>query len=207
MIFRNTAAENRKYVRCEMCQKYPNIIKQFHPRGAVKMAVNRTRYREKAIDDHIQTDYHKECERVYHLSSIEGERPPSKLVVAIDKSKLQMMNHVGKLMIQIFYDAKNLNLTAHSWPARYVTNASSVVYNVQDDTESSSTIPANISMQYVNKPGHRCLLKTIVNSHVPDFINKLNESWALSLRVDGKCTYKMKIKYQRMEIVMYYFAF
>lgn len=172
-------------MRCEICQKYPHIIKQFHPRGHVPMASMGTRYRLNTLQDHIQSDYHKECERLSRISSVAAENIQTPLTIAIDKANLQSMNHVAKLMMQIFYDAKHLNLSASSWPARYVTNAASFAYDLNTKTHSPATIPENIPMQYVNKPGHLCLLTTIVNSHLADFMKKINESWAVSLRVDG----------------------
>lgn len=177
--------KSKKFMRCEICQKYPNIVKEFHPRGVVRIAANGTRYRAKILEEHIQSDYHKECERLFCLSTIEGENSQNPLKITIDKANLQMVNHVGKLMTQIFYDAKNLNLPAHSWPARYVVNAASFEYDSQKQMESNSIIPENLPMQYVNKSGHLLLLTTIVSSHFPHFLKKINECWSVSLRVDG----------------------
>lgn len=172
-------------MRCEICQKYPNIIKQFRPRGKVSMATRETRYRSKTLEEHIQSDYHKECERLFRLSTVPSGSSvtPTPLKLAMDKANLQMINHVGKLMIQIFYDAKHLNLPAFSWPARYVASAASFAYDSQNRT--LPTIPENIPMQYVNPPGHLDLMTTIVNSYFPEFMKKINECWAVSLRVDG----------------------
>lgn len=157
-------------MRCEICNKYPNIVKQYNKRGIVPMATVGTRYRSDALQEHIQSDDHKECERLFRLSSIEGESSQTPLAAALDKASLQMTNHVAKLMMQIFYDAKQLKQTAHSWPARYVTTAASFAYDLQNRTNSTPTIPENIPMQYVNKPGHLLLLTTIVNSHLTHFM-------------------------------------
>lgn len=40
-------------------------------------------------------------------------------------------------------------------------------------------------MQYVNPPGHLELMTSITNSYLPDFMKKINECWAVSIRVDG----------------------
>lgn len=144
---------------------------------------NGTRFKSEVLQKHIETDYHKECERLFRLSSIEDKSSQAPLKISMDKAAVKMINHVAKLMMQIFVDAKQLSQSAHSWPARYVASAASFVYDFQEQTKP--TIPENIPMQYVNKPGHLSLLTTIVNSHVPDFIEKINECWAVSLRVDG----------------------
>lgn len=152
-------------MRCEICQKYPNIVKQFHPRGNVPMAsTSGTRYRSKTLDEHIQSKYHKECERIFRLSTISSESSQTPMKIAINKANSQMINHVCKLMIQIFYDAKNLNLSPFSWPARYISSAASFAYDSQN--RSLPTIPENIPMQYVNPPHHLHLMTTIVNSYL-----------------------------------------
>lgn len=73
VIFKNKMKNNRKYMRCDYCQKYPNTVKQFHPRGNVPMATNEARYRSKTLQEHIQSSYHKECERIFRLPTIPSE--------------------------------------------------------------------------------------------------------------------------------------
>lgn len=131
-------------MRCEICQKYPNVIKQFHPRGVVPMTTNATRYRATTLQAHIETNYHKECERLFRLSSIASESSQPPLKIAMNKANLQMINHVGKLLIQIFYDAKHLTLSAYNWPSRYVVNEASCAYDSQNRLPSIPIIPENI---------------------------------------------------------------
>lgn len=86
-------------------------------------------------------------------------------------------------MIQIYLDGKHLNVSAHSWPSRYVAGEASNVYNAQD--QSGKTVPDNINLQYVNPPEHLNLMTAIVQSHRPELLRKINECLALSLRIDG----------------------
>lgn len=138
-------------MQCEICQKFPHIVKQSITSGVVPMVSKGTRYRKKVLNAHINSNYHKECERAFRLSTINSGEQPTSLELAISKANLQIINHVGKLMIQVFYDAKHLNLPAYNWPARYVAGAASNAYNSQN--RSSPTIPGNIPLQYVNPPG------------------------------------------------------
>lgn len=152
-------------MRCEYCQEYPNIVKQFHPRGQVPMANHETRYRTNTLEEHIRSDYYKECERIFRLSTVTSEIVETfdgPLKRAMHKANVQMIDHVGKLMTQVFYDAKNLSLPPYSWPARYNASAASFAYDSQ--SRSRSSIPENIQMQYVNPPGHLELMTTIVKS-------------------------------------------
>lgn len=143
------------------------------PRGQAPMTTTiGKRYKSVVLQEHIKTDYHKECERLCRLPTIEGEISQTPLKIAMDKANTQMMNHVAKLMIEIFVDGKQLNQSAHSWPARHVTNVASSSYDLQNRTQSTQTIPENIPMQYVNKPDHLTLLTTITNSYLTDFMKK-----------------------------------
>lgn len=172
-------------MHCEFCQKYPNIIKQFSPRARVPMATTGARYRADRLAEHIESDFHKECARLFRLSSVADENICMTIDVAVNKANLKMINHVSKLMIQIYYDAKQLNQAAHNWPARFVVSSASYAYDAQNRTAKISIIPENIPVQYVNKPGHLFLMTTIVNSDLTNFIEKLKNSYAISLRIDG----------------------
>lgn len=141
-------------------------------------------FRTETIEEHMKTEYHIECERAHRIATFKaGERPDTSLEISVSKAKVQMVNYVGKLLIQVFLDAKRLNLSAYSWPARYVASTASSVYNSQN--QSTETIAENIPLQYVNPPGHLELMTTIVKSYHNDFMKKINECWAISLRIDG----------------------
>lgn len=105
------------------------------------------------------------------------------MVAAINHANQRQINHVGKLMIQVYLDAKRLNLTPHSWPARYVASEASNAYDCMN--ENKNIIAGNIDLQYVNRPGHFNFLSTIVKSDQKNFAQKVNECIALSLRIDG----------------------
>lgn len=79
-------------------------------------------------------------------------------------------------------DGKRLTLSANSWPARYVTNESSHVF---DYTNSTATIPHNVNLQYVNPATHSNLLSCIVQAELNTIIEKISKCIALSLRIDG----------------------
>lgn len=62
--------------------------------------------------------------------------------ISIDESKVQYANHIGKLMIQVYNDAKRLGLTAYSWPSRHVSGQASneFSFNEKEPNEHFVTI-------------------------------------------------------------------
>lgn len=62
----------------------------------------------------------------------------------MDKATAKLIIHVARLMIQVFVDAKQLSQSAHSWPARYVASAASFLYDFENRTEATPTIPKTL---------------------------------------------------------------
>lgn len=108
------------YVRCVFCIKFPSIVKQYitgKPPGIT--SEEGTRYYGKIFTAHLQSQYHKECAKHYRFSLVEVDEAPS-MEIAISKANKKQIDRVGKLMIGVYLDAKRLNLSAFSWPSRYV---------------------------------------------------------------------------------------
>lgn len=102
---------------------------------------------------------------------------------ALNKANELQSNHVGKLLIQIFTDAKRLTLSAWNWPARYVTAEASNVFSVKN--ENRSVIPNGLSLQYVTPKTHLELMSCIMESDIEDLKTKIDQCLAISLRIDG----------------------
>lgn len=174
---------NERINRCEYCCKFPHIVKQHIPKKPPAITTQKgTRFYEKILSDHLNTVYHKECAKSYRTSTIEREKS-TPMGIAISKAAKKQIDHIGKLMISIYMDAKRLNLSANSWPSRYVAAEASNAYDSQKQSES--IVPNNINLQYINAHGHLNLMTAIVESDRPAFLQKINECLALSLRIDG----------------------
>lgn len=170
-------------VRCDYCWKFPNIVKQFISKKPPAIAsANGTRFYAKIVTEHLSAAYHKECEKANRISSIEVTTA-APMEIAISKANKQLIDRVGKLMIQVYLDAKRLNLTAYSWPSRYVAGEASYAFDSLDQTHN--IISDSINLQYINTHGHLDLMNAIVQSHRNEFHRKIKESLALSLRIDG----------------------
>lgn len=172
----------QRYIRCAICQKYPLIVKRFVAKKAppITTAVG-TRYRAKILNEHIKSAFHNECLKANRIDELKVTNTP--MEAAICKANKRMIDYVGKLMIQIFHDAKRLNLSAFSWPSRYIAGEASCAYDSEKQT--GSIIKNDISLHYVNPPGHLDLMATIVRSHRAEFLKKIDEYIAISLRIDG----------------------
>lgn len=124
-----------------------------------------TRKRKNIVADHFGKTYHKECRQAVLLatkevSALKNDR--TLIDMHISESNKSYANHIGKLMMQVYTDAKRLTLSAYSWPARYVATESGTVFDF--NSSNTSIIPENINIQYVNPPGHLDLLTAIVKS-------------------------------------------
>lgn len=89
---------------------------------------NGTSYRSDVVEKHLTAECHIACENVERIKSL--TKPDNVLTpmnVAIDKANLKQANYIGKLMIQVYIDARTLTLAAWNWPARYVASEASNV--------------------------------------------------------------------------------
>lgn len=173
---------NDRNIRCDYCFKFPHIVKQFVPKRPPAITTEKgTRFYEKILVEHLSTTYHEECTKAYRIGTIEQKNAP--MEIAIAKATKHQIDHIGKLMIPVYLDAKRLNLSANSWPSRYVAAEASNAYNSQNQSES--IVPENMNLQYVNTHGHLNLMTAIVESHRTEFLRKINDCLALSLRIDG----------------------
>lgn len=99
-------------------------------------------------------------------------------------------NYVGKLLIQVFVDAKSLTLAAFNWLARYVAFEASNSFSYDQTTD----IIPDLSLQYINPTKHLELLSSIVASDIENIKKTINECLAISLRVDGSVDRSQKDK-------------
>lgn len=176
-------SNGERHIRCDFCWKFPHIVKQYVSKRPPAIAtVKGTRFHSRILTEHLATVYHMECAKACRINSIEVDEP-GPMDIAISKASKNQIDRVGKLMIQVYLDAKRLNLTAHSWPSRYIAAEASFAYDSLNQNES--IISDGINLQYVNKPSHLNLMTAIAKSHQGNFLQKINECVAISLRIDG----------------------
>lgn len=187
--------DKREFVRCDACFKNQEIVK-FHAYNRVVPAIateNGTRSRSEIVLSHTLNQYHKECVKTERKKLLELPKDnQTSIETSMSNSNSKLADHVGTLMIQIYNDAKRLSLSAYSWPSRYVSGQASNEFSFNANT--SKTIPSNIPMQYVNRPGHLQLMTCIVEAERDVIKDKISTSLAISLRADGSIDRTQKDK-------------
>lgn len=174
------------FVCCKLCNKYPDIVKRFTYRNRLPEIVTKegARYRSIVLENHLKQDFHKECVKADRMKSLDfstSVRAP--MDISMTKANQIQADYVGKLLIQIFTDAKRLTLSAWNWPIRYVASLASHAFSIQN--ENHETIPKNLSLQYINNKAHLRFMSCIVESDVSVLKTKIENCLALSLRIDG----------------------
>lgn len=74
--------------------------------------------------------------------------------IAVSKANAKMTDYVGKLMIQVYNDGKRLNLSANSWPSRFVSSEASSAFSSSAESQAKGIVANDLNLQYVNPPGH-----------------------------------------------------
>lgn len=142
------------------------------------------RYREKVLKNHFEQDYHKESVKAERIKLLELPTPElTPLDISINKANKTQADYIGKLLIQIFTDAKRLTLSAWNWPLRYVASEASHAFSIENANQS--TIPKNLNLQYINPKAHLEMMFCIVESDISALKVKIDRCLALSLRMDG----------------------
>lgn len=180
-------SSNERFIRCDVCQKYPEIVKRYVPKRPPPITTaTGTHYRADVLEDHIKTAYHIECSKAKRISSLNiEEQECAPMDIAVSRANIKMVNYVSKLMIQVFNDGKRLNLSAWSWPSRFVAGETSYSFESRPENQMKSIISNGLNLQYVNPPGHLELMTAIVSSHRQEFLKKIENCRTISLRVDG----------------------
>lgn len=82
-------------------------------------------------------------------------------------------------MIDVFNDAKRVTLSANVWPSRQISHQIAKKFMGGD-------LPSNeFNFQYLTPENHAEFLDCIVESDLPNVTRRLQESLAVSLRLDG----------------------
>ena len=103
-------------------------------------------------------------------------------------------------MIHVFNDAKNLSLSAFSWPSRVIAGEIASLFDCNKEFVPFQA--SSIDFQYLTPSSHRDLLHTIVQSHMPTFKEEINECIAASFRCDASMDRTQKDhEYELLKVV------
>lgn len=184
--FKRFKLDGKHLICCELCMKYPATIK-LHTRNQRIPKIcteTRTAYRMDVVEKHLEADYHIECEKVERISLLKKpDESAMPMDFAISKANSKQANYIGKLMIQVYTDAKILTLAAWNWPARFVTKEAANAYDFQQN--ALNVIPRDLSLQYITPNEHLELMHSIVNSDRDNLKTKIEKYLALFVQMDG----------------------
>ena len=182
-----TKSGERKRIRCKACNENSDVVKRFCYRGRIPpiCSPTGTEARTGTIAIHLRSEAHKEAvkvNRIKGLSSSEKIQAIPLLKIANAQTHL-LANRIGKLIIQVYNDAKNLSISAFSWPSRVVASefAQSFDYNNPFEEYDASVF----DLQYVTPASHQQLLKIIVRADLPRFKEEIDDCLVASFRCDA----------------------
>lgn len=173
-----------RYVRCKVCIANPSVVKMFcTKKGMPSIATAEgTRYRTRSLEEHFKSKHHEETKKAESFKNMQLNQNKESIDFHISQANKHLANHIGKLILQVFTDAKKLTISAYSWPAIYVSGEASHHFDFNEKSEP--TIPKNIELQYVNPNSHLELMSAVVKSY-DEFEEKLISALAISIRIDG----------------------
>jgi len=128
---------------------------------------------------------HKRCVAVAKLKKLSPQEQVSTVPILkqISRQNEELANKIGGLIISVYNDAKNLSLSAFSWPSRTVASQIASQYSCNEPFVAFQ--PSSFSLQYVSPASHRELLHAIVQAHLPEFRQYIDSVLALSFRFDA----------------------
>lgn len=144
---------------------------------------NGTKFIERIIEAHLNTQMHIECCKAYKQArSTRAEiftEPP--MGRCINQSNLTLANHIGSLIMHVYISAKQLTLSANTFPAGGAVGYAAAKFGF--DNFDNKIFEQNF--QYVTPTSFREFLEIIVQCDSLDFNKKISISLDLSLRCDG----------------------
>lgn len=179
--------DRRRIIVCKVCVLYPDIVRLFSRRIPAITTLTGAVFRQQLADEHAVSSCHAACARRDHQERALADGRVHEGETELEKqfrfANTELEKKVGKLMIQVYMDAKRGTLSAWSFPARYV--ASLMADRMQLNDAPQLFIPSDADLQYVSPQYHRELLLTIADTDRKSFGKLLQQSLALSLRIDG----------------------
>ena len=177
----------RERVVCSVCNKYPAVVRRFYPKGPLPVICTDigAEARSDTIANHSISDHHRECVRTEKLQSFSTVQKCDEVPILryITSKNKELANKIGTLMINVYNDAKQLTLSAQSWPARIVADKMAAAFDVTEPFIPFE--PSQFDLQYINPAFHRELIHTIVQADLPSSCKEIELALAGSFRCDA----------------------
>lgn len=177
-----------RQIHCEICFKHPLLVKLWGPSQIPPITKTEgAQFRRNTVEHHLNSVYHKKCveaEKMRVLTDCSTRNTGTVLEKMISKAHQQIANTIGSHALMIYNDAKRLTLSAYSWPSRALSNEFGRLFDFNDPTTNKESM-IKTNLQYLNPKMHAEIMESIVASESELIKRKIEESIAMSLRVDG----------------------
>ena len=101
-----------------------------------------------------------------------------------DTQKTKLTDKMGKLVVQLYNDAKCLSFSSHSWPSRVV--ASEIAHQFDFKSPFQSYDASFLDLQYVTPGSYEDILRMVIAFNAPRIIKVVDKCLAVQL-TNGKC--------------------
>jgi len=175
----------KKFVNCKICAQFPNVIKPLWKGRIPPIATTEgTRFQTSIVWKHRTSEIHSACINALRSQAlIQADSIAHPLISSIKKSEEKLYQKVLYNMYDVYNDSKRGTLSAWSWPSRCM--ARNAAMEADKIGEYRPYCPKLSQAQYTNPVHHRECLKCIAKCGKEDLALNLNESWAVSVKVDG----------------------
>lgn len=185
--FEKIGDTGRKMVRCKVCFSQPRVVNIHRKSNQIPpiCTAEGSQIRQAIMDAHLNSTMHAEALKACRLSRLSTADLITENTIerAVARKNEELLKKVGAQICTVFNDAKRGTLSAWSWPSREIAYMKGENFKLHGF--SGKFEPTIENLQYLFPAHHADLLQCIVDTNKPQIKNQLNNSLAISLRVDG----------------------
>jgi hypothetical protein len=144
-----------------------------------------TEHRREVIKIHLNSDIHKESYKAARLASLSMSQKLQEvpLIKSINQMNTTLADKIGGLMYHVYNDAKNLTISAYSFPSHVVAAEMSKLFHINEPFTPFSS--SNIDLQYISPLSQHEMMEAIVVADMPRFKREIETCLAASFRFDS----------------------
>ncbi|XP_068217241.1 uncharacterized protein [Palaemon carinicauda] len=168
---------SRRYTRCEACFRRPDIVKQYVANNRIPLIAQKCG----ALFNKASMITHRK--EVYHLEALQAYLQDTAEKHVLNKDN-EVVGKVGRVMKQVYYEAKELTIDLRSTPGEITLNHTSELNLTR--TQFSLKSLETFALQKGDALDHQKYLQCIVDSDEKQSISdNISEALAVSLHCSG----------------------
>ena len=131
-----------------------------------------TIFNEKIVKTHLNLKGRREAVKAQRIAALPKLQAATPMRKAFAMEQLRLANKISKLMLHVYYCAKSVTLSAHSFPSRVVVGELGNSFQYDCPNKSKPTL----DLQYLSVNIHSKMLSCIVLSDKKTLQKKLLET-------------------------------